>query len=381
MKTDPAALTRETSGRDAVATGSFGQAPRTTDKAMEDAARLHEESIVFDMVAPLFTLAYPRGVLDCLAGGLSAIGATVTDRSTGFTNNAAEGFSGIAHAYDLIRQMPDRLRLIEAVEDFARARQDGKLGIVLHFQTCSPFEQELRYVEIFYRLGVRAALLTYNIRNLVADGCTERTDSGLSRLGVRLVQEMNRVGMVVDGSHTGLRSSLDAIEVSEAPFIFSHSGARAVYDHPRNITDEQIRACARTGGVVGVFVLPYFLGDADDPKLDTLVRHIAYIAELVGSEHVGIGMDYSSSISPYSTVEEQQITYEGAFASGQWREGDFPPPPWRCAPEIETPAGMRNLTAALLRHGFSYDEVRGIMGENFLRVFRAVWKPIETPGG
>jgi membrane dipeptidase len=348
---------------------------------MEDAARLHEESIVFDMVAPLFTLVYPRGVVDCLAGGLSAIGATVTDRSTGFTNNATEGFSGIAHVYDLIRRMPDEVRLIETIEDFSRAKQEGKLGIVLHFQTCSPFEQELRYVEIFYRLGVRAALLTYNIRNLIADGCTKRTDSGLSRFGVRLVKEMNRVGMVVDGSHTGIRSSLDAIEVTDSPFIFSHSGARAVYDHPRNVTDEQIRACARTGGVIGVVGLSYFLGDAADPKLETLVQHVAYIAELVGTEHVGIGMDYSRSISPYSTLEEQQTTHIGAFASGVWREGDFPPPPWRCAPEIETPAGMRHLTAALLRHGFSWSETKGIMGENFLRVFRAVWKSIETYGG
>jgi membrane dipeptidase len=348
---------------------------------MEDAARLHEESIVLDMVSPLFMLEFPVSAEEYRAGGVSAIGATVGTPTTALAHNAMEGFSSVAHMYDLIRRMPDRLRLIETVDDFARARQEDKLGIVFHFQTCSPFEQELRYVEIFYRLGVRAALLTYNTRNLVADGCTERTDSGLSRLGVRLVKEMNRVGMVVDGTHTGIRSSLDAIEVTDSPFIFSHSGAKAVYDHPRNITDEQIKACARTGGVIGVVGLSYFVGDAGDPKIENLVRHIAYIAELVGAEHVGIGMDYTTGIRPSSTLEEQQAGYERVRAGGLWGESDFPPPPWRMPPEIETPAGMRHLTAALLRHGFSYEETKGIMGQNFLRVFRAVWKPVEALGG
>ena len=354
--------------------------PEPTDTAMEDAIRLHEETIVFDMVSPLFTSVYPRGVEEYRAGGMSAIGATVMDRSGANGDNAAVGFSGVAYVYDLIREMPDKLRLVETVDDFSRAKDEGKLGVVMHFQTCSPFERELRFVEIFYRLGVRAALLTYNIRNFVADGCTERSDAGLSRFGVRLVKEMNRVGIVVDGSHTGVRSSLDAIEATDSPFIFSHSGARAVFDHPRNIADDQIRACARTGGVIGVVGLPAFVGDASDPKLENIVRHITYMAELVGVQHVGIGMDYHRGELPYSTLEEQQAYYSRIGSEGLWNEGDLPVPPRRLAPEIETPAGMRNLTAALLRHGFSFNETKGIMGENFLRVFRTVWKPVETPG-
>jgi membrane dipeptidase len=355
-------------------------ASETSHADMEEAIRLHEESVVYDMVSPLFRQVYPRAAEEYRAGGVTAIGMTVADPATDSSDNMAEGLRGIAHAYTIIRQMEDNVRLVESIEDFARAKREGKLGVVFHFQTCSPFEQELRFVEIFYRLGIRAALLTYNIRNSVADGCTERTDAGLSRFGVRVVKEMNRVGMVVDGSHTGIRSSLDAIEVTDSPFIFSHSGAKTIYDHPRNITDEQMRACARTGGVIGVVGLPPFIGDVTDPKLDNLVRHIAYIAELVGVQHVGIGMDYFRGLIPYSAPEEQ-TRYSGVASTLLWGEGDLPPPPWRFAPEIETPAGMRSLTAALLRHGFSYSETRGIMGENFLRVFRAVWKPVQTPGG
>jgi membrane dipeptidase len=169
------------------------------------------------------------------------------------------------------------------------------------------------------------------------------------------------------------------MEITDSPFIFSHSGAKAVFDHPRNLTDEQIKKCAQTGGVVGIVGLPHFVGDLADPKLENLVRHAAHVAELVGVEHVGIGMDYFQLVSPYSTVEVQRSAYARLMSGGLWGEGDIPPPPWQCAPGIETPAGMRNLTAAFLRHGFSYDETKGIMGENFLRVFRAVWKPVMTP--
>jgi membrane dipeptidase len=349
------------------------------EEGLEEAVRLHQESIIFDMVSPLFTQVFPRGAEEYRSGGVTAIGATVADESAAITTTAAEGFRGIANVFSLIRRAPG-LRLIESVGDFAEAKREEKLGIVLHFQSASPFEHDLRFVEIFYRLGVRAALLTYNARNLIADGCTERTDAGLSNLGVRLVKEMNRVGMVVDGSHTGIHSSLDAMEATNEPFIFSHSGAKAIFDHPRNLTDEQIGACARTGGVVGVVALPYFVGDSSDPKLENVIRHIAYVAELVGTAHVGIGMDFNRGMAPYSTFDEQEAAFETVRHGGLWREGDLPAPPWRYAPEIETPAGTYNLTAGLLRHGFSYDEVRAIMGQNFLRVFHAVWKQVVTPG-
>jgi membrane dipeptidase len=345
-----------------------------TGESLDLANRLHDESIVLDLVCPLFNQVVPRGVADYRAGGFSAIGASVTN---GVGASAAETFRAVRSIYGLIQSMPDEVRLVETSDDFARAKQEGRLGVLLHFQNCTAFEG-LVLVELFYRLGIRVAQLAYNVRNLVADGCTEDSDAGLSRYGTQLVRQMNRVGMVVDGTHTGIRSTLDAMEVTDSPFIFSHSGAKSVFDHVRNITDEQIRACARTGGVIGVVGLPYFLGDGDVPKLETLVRHMAYIAELVGAEHVGVGMDYHRTLTPYTTLEEQQVAHKNRGLGGLWREGDIPAPPYRCASEIETPAGMRHLTAALLRHGFSYEETKGIMGENFVRVFQAVWKPVST---
>ncbi|HEX9765138.1 MAG TPA: membrane dipeptidase, partial [Nitriliruptorales bacterium] len=201
--------------------------------------------------------------------------------------------------------------------------------------------------------------------------CTEPADAGISRFGRRLVGALNKAGIVVDGSHTGERTTLEAMEVSDAPFVFTHSGCRAVYDHVRNLTDTQIRECAQTGGVVGVLGLPYFIGPAEEPTIEQIVAHAAHVAELVGIDHVGIGMDYWHGVTPYMSDEQQLRLREQE--NHTWRPGDIPVGAWSYAPGIQTPAGMRNLTAAFLRHGFTYAETRQIVGENFLRVFGHVW--------
>jgi membrane dipeptidase len=189
-----------------------------------------------------------------------------------------------------------------------------------------------------------------------------------------MIAEMNRIGMVVDVSHAGERTSLDAIEKSAAPVIFSHSGCKAVYDNPRNITDEQIRACAASGGVVGIVGLTEFLGDATQGTMQQLLRHITHVSKLVGAAHVGIGFDYYTGTLPYTSLETQEKDYAEMLVSGD--TDGLPPPPWTNIPELETPALMTNLTKALLAAGFNEEEVKGIWGENFLSVFKRVWKPV-----
>jgi membrane dipeptidase len=348
----------------------------TATEFQTQAARLHEEAIVIDHVTSLVANLFPEGARQHLAGGVTVVGQTA---STGADGNSTQAFSWISEILSLIRHAPDLLMLIESVEDIRRAKADEKLGVILHFQTCSPFERDLGLIEVFYRLGVRVALLTYNIQNYVADGITESSNGGLSKFGRRVIAEMNRVGMVVDGSHTGERATFQAMEISDAPFIFSHSSCKAVYDHPRNITDDQIRACAETGGVIGVLGLPYFINASRDPQIEHIVRHAAHIAELVGTDHIGIGMDYWEGICPYSTPEQQIARLEKQQAADDlWNPGNIPVYPWQLAPGLETPDGMRNLTAAFLEHGFSYEETRKIMGENFLRVYETVWKPVRA---
>ncbi len=343
------------------------------DEIMELAARVHRDGIVIDHVTQFLETLFPTGVSQHRDGGVTVIGQTA---SVGAAGGAHETLTKIGLLLSRIRALPNELLLIESVDDIRQAKAEGKLGVMLHFQTCSPFERDLNLIEVFYRLGVRVALLAYNVGNYVAPGISESPGGGLTKFGRRVVQEMNRVGMVVDGSHTGERATFEAMELCNGPFIFSHSNCKAVYNHPRNITDEQIRACAQTGGVVGVVGLPYFTSASREPSIDDITRHVVHIAELVGTDHIGVGMDYWTGVVPYSTPEQEVARLEIQDAADDlWSPGDIPPHPWGFAPGLETPAGMRNLTAALLKNGFTYEEVRKIMGENFLRVYRQVWKP------
>jgi membrane dipeptidase len=194
----------------------------------------------------------------------------------------------------------------------------------------------------------------------VGDGCAERTDAGLSRFGVRLIEEMNRVGMLADGSHTGYRTTMEAMDVSRAPFIFSHANAYSLVPHYRNVRDDQIRACARTGGLIGVNGLAPYL---DDPAASTasIFRHVDYIANLVGPQHVGIGLDYEKDVDRF-------VNWTRANAE-MWPDSEATPRvPWNFA----QPEQLPELTELMVRHGYTEVDIRGILGLNFLRVARQV---------
>jgi membrane dipeptidase len=332
------------------------------------AAQLHDESYVIDLVSPLIS-ERPSTAAEYLAGGATAVGATVLPYHGG---TLAEGCLAVQAIRSQIRG-DDRLVLVEGLNDIRDARSSGQLGVILHFQSSTFLERSLDAVWLFHDLGLRVAQLTYNVRNFIADGCVEPADAGLSRFGREVIAEMNQSGIVVDLSHCGRASSLQAIETSQRPVIFSHSGAGAVFPHKRNIDDEQIVRCAERGGVIGIPGLPYFIGERP-PVIEHLVHHARHVADLVGPEHVGLGMDYFTGVIPYSTVEEQIAENETESTRQLWSPDDFPPPPYAYAPGIETPAGLPAVTEALLDGGFTCAEVRGILGENFMRVFDATWK-------
>lgn len=329
---------------------------------------IHSTETVFDAVAPL---ARDENTLDdWVRGGASVVGVTIASRED---CAGAMGLLGRWHRRLAARH--DILLHVTRPEDMEKARREGKLGILFHFQGSAPLEKDLNLVEAYYQLGVRVIQLTYNVRGLVGDGCEESGDAGLSHFGRELVREMERVGMLVDLSHTGYRTTMEAMEESKGPVVFSHSNADAVYKSNRNIRDDQIKAVADKGGVIGVSVFPPMVSDSrPQPTMAELLAHVDYIASLVGTDHIGFGSDYWPGQHPYATPEKAREIYDSYLREGIWKPETYYPTPYVYVEGVETPDRLRNLTSALLEHGYSREDVLKILGGNFHRVYRQVWK-------
>ena len=330
--------------------------------ASEAARELVRDALVWDMTLPWSgdyaddDITLPR----FRRAGIDVVSLTVA----GPGGDLAGTIRWIAGLTRQIAGRADEMVLCRSVAEIDAARAAGKLALIYNIQETRHFEDRLELIGLFYDLGVRHALLAYNAKNSVGDGCAERTDAGLSRWGLKVVKEMNRVGMLVCGTHTGYRTTMDAMDAMEgsgAPFIFSHSNAFGVYPHYRNIRDDQIEACARTGGVIGVNGLGEFLDDHEAASR-SMFRHIDYMANLVGPRHVGIGLDYVRDVDGFWT----------------WvADNDFmwPPNPnqTRTRSKFAQPEQIVELVELMLEAGYADDDIRGILGGNFRRVGEQVW--------
>ena len=259
-----------------------------------------------------------------------------------------------------VREHPDDFIQVRGVDDVHRARREGKLAVSFDLEGMDALNGDLGMVDAYYQLGVRQMLFAYNRNNKAGGGCHDE-DIGLTPFGREVIREMNRVGMLVDGSHCGYRTTMQAMEASTAPTIFSHSNARRLCDHERNIWDDQIKACAATGGVIAVTGVGRFLGPKG-PVVEHLVEHIDYMVELVGPRHVGLGMD---------SVLKQKLS--GAPFTGSrayWPERQYPD----SGTGYVDPEAWPRITQALLDRGYDETAIRGILGENFLRVAGQVWR-------
>jgi len=327
-----------------------------------DATELHHQAIVVDACAPILRNADFAPLWH--QGGATCALATVAlhDDSRASTLNAI----GRLHAQ--LRERTDA-RLAFGVDDLLAAKAEGRLAVVTMFQSCGALEQNIDMVEVFHRLGVRSINLAYNHAEATADGCMEPRDGGLTTFGRRVIAEMNRLGVLLDLSHTGVRASFEAMEASSAPVAFTHSNARAVFDHPRNLTDAQIRACAATGGVIGVNGHPVFVrAGTAAPTLDDLLIQVDHLVEVAGIDHVGLGLDFSHGPGQQMPMER----YARMLADGLWPPGTLPSPPWTYP--LGDARHIGRLTSALADRGWGEGDIRKLLGENFLRLFRAVWR-------
>jgi membrane dipeptidase len=319
---------------------------------------LHTESIVID---GLIISKWDRSVFeDMRAGGLSAANCTVSVWE-GFKDTVAN----IAAMKSLIRTNSDLLTLVRATADIEAAKRANKTGIILGFQNAQAFEDHLGTIEAFQDMGVRVVQLCYNTQNLIGTGCYER-DGGLSGYGREVIAEMNRVGIMVDLSHVGPRTSEEAILESKKPVCYSHCLPAGLKQHPRNKTDEQLRFIASRGGFIGVTMFPPFLKRGTDATVDDYVEAIGYVINLVGEDCVGFGTDFTQG---YGQEFFDWITHD----KGRHRRlTDFG--------TVLNPAGIRtigetpNLTAAMERAGWKAGRIEKVIGRNWLRVFGEVWE-------
>ena len=332
----------------------------------EEAKKLYDQAIVIDGLN-VSNWDSPNVYTSLRAGNLTAISATIA-----IWENFQQTMAQIGSWLRRFQERNDILQ-VKTTEDIRAAKETGKTGIILSFQNASPIENELDRLGIFHALGVRMIQLTYHERNLLGNGCFERHDEGLSNFGLDAVREMNQLGIVIDLSHVGDRTSIEAIEASEKPVTITHANARAYHDHPRNKTDEVLKLLAQKGGVVGASSFCNFLPTRFDSTIEDYVNAIEDMVERVGIDHVAVGTDTTQDQPPsfWRYINSQQGTkYPSSFADTSLRHEEliFQPK------GMERPDEFPNLAEVLLNRGYPADEITKILGQNWLRLFEEVWQ-------
>lgn len=300
--------------------------------------------------------------------GLTMLDTTLGPAGTPtFTYEAA--VRDLATWHGFFNQYRDRLIHVRRADDIVEAKPQGKFAVMLGFQNATHLNRDLRNVDFFYQLGVRQIQLTYNELNALGAGSTERADAGLSDFGVEVVHRMNNLGMLVDLSHCGVKTTLDAIEVSKRPVIFSHTNCRALNDNMRCKSDEQIKKLAAKGGVMGITTVNFFVSSKPQSTLDDYIAHIEHVAKLVGVDHVGIGSD--SSVPGWRVSFPNEKAFWDFHNQFKFKPGaDVRWPPF--IEELDVPEKFHVIRRRLLEKGFSAPDVGKILGGNFLRVYREI---------
>jgi membrane dipeptidase len=308
----------------------------------------------------------PEMIANAKGSGITAVNVTVSSASS-----LGAAFKDMAYWERELQVHPDVFTKVYSVADLRRAKETKRLGLVYGFQNATMLEGDPMNVDVFQRFGVRIIQLTYNDRNLLGDGCLEPANAGLSRYGRDVVGRMNEMRVVVDLSHCGLQTTSDGIATSSRPVAITHSGCRAVFDHPRSKTDDILRALASKGGVIGIYMMP-FINAEGQPMAADLVRQIEYAVKVCGEDHVGIGSDLS--ITPhvvnaeYESRHRRFVEMRKARGIAAPREEDF-----MFVKDLNTPRRLEQIGDQLLSRGHSTARVEKIIGGNWLRLFGEVW--------
>ncbi len=350
----------------------------------ERALKLHNENIVLDCLNAVYPPEFDEDYLQSLkAGGIAAIKVTVPDVECLSLSQAVRELAGW---FQRLRAFePSRMRLVRSTQEIRTAKREGAIAVILGSQGAGFLGLDLSSLDFFERLGMRTMQPTYQRRNQFGSGCCEKKDDGLSRLGVDWVDSMNKLGMAISLSHVGYRTSMEVMDISKDPVIFDHSNPKALCNHMRNINDEQIQVCAEKGGVVGLTPFSMFVSDVKRPTelgVRDYLKHIEYVVNLVGVDHVGIGLDLAERHyrTPQIILDERRMLPGITSKFVEEVEDDFIKS-GRAGlshselyiPGLNSMSQMPIITDALVEKGYSEQNVKKILGENFLRVFERIW--------
>jgi membrane dipeptidase len=357
-------LARPLDGARAHSTDSSGDSPPSA------IASLYKNAIVIDsLCAPLTDPDAPvtPDVLQAVRqSGITAVNFTISDPTF-------EGTVGnIALVEALVEQHPEAFLIVRLHSDIARAKREDKIGIMPGFQYTAFLEEKPDRIEMFRQLGVRIMQLTYNNRSIFGDGCLEPGNAGLSKAGIAAVKKMNDVGVALDLSHSGYRTTSDGIAQSSKPVLISHSGCAAIYAHPRNKPDEILKALADRGGYFGVYLMPYVVASPTVPTREHVLDHVVHAINVCGADHVGIGSDGSiqkTVLTPeQKTAFDQDIARRKKLGIGAPGEDRYP-----YVPDLNGPDHMELIAIELAKRGQPAPVIEKVLGANFQRVIGEIW--------
>lgn len=351
----------------------FADSPKEYSTRAIDLVR---QSTVIDMLSPLTLdsgkqarwMADPESFTPADLQPFKDSGINVIHPAPGMgTMNAFErALEFFALWNGFIANADEHFMRIDSAADLDRVKKSGKLGVLLGLQNSAQFRRP-EDVDFFRGLGQRVSQLTYNSRNLIGNGATERRDEGISDFGVSIIERMNKVGMAVDVSHCGDRTTLDAFEISKKPVLITHSNCRAlVPGHPRLKADEAIKRVGAAGSVMGITGVRMFV-KADEPTtIEHALDHFDHVRKLIGAEHLGVGSDvdlYGYDAMPPELNKQLRAGYKGSYGFREKIDIEG----------LNHPKRMYDLTEGLLRRKYSDNEIRGILGGNFARVLKQIW--------
>jgi len=337
-----------------------------------DGAALYNQAFVLDCntLASIGGLLYEKDMAQQFeqirGSGINALKSTLGgDRGT-FEDAVAD----IAAAQALADQHPELFIKVIRHSDLERAKRERKVAVIFSFEATTMLEDKVERIELFRQLGVLIMQLSYNRKSPFGCGCLDGDTDGVTELGRKAIASMNTQGVALDLSHANTRTTADGIAISTKPPIFTHTGCRSVFAHPRNKEDREMKALADKGGVMGIYMMPFLTPDARQPMLSDFMQHMVHALDVCGEEHVGIGTDSLFFAVTDKDLKDMAAQEEDRKKAGVGAPGENRPP---YIPDLNTPRKLERVADALLKHGYSERVTEKVLGLNFDRVLKEIW--------